>query len=170
MTIKEKFMNETGKDFFRGFALEMPEFKIDFYLQEGELKAGSKTLQVLHTPGHSPGHVCILVGDILLCGDHILARTIPQQWPESLAACAGLSHVLLEATGEGHCALPVELLAAVTKIGDASCLEPLAAAYADDETLKRMTNEEFAGIMASEDTKEGLTAFIEKRPPNWQGR
>ncbi len=25
-------------------------------------------------------------------------------------ACAGLSHVLLEATGEGHCALPVELL------------------------------------------------------------
>ena len=32
----------------------------------------------------------------------------------------------------------------------------LAAASADDDTLKRMTNEEFAGIMASEDTKEGL--------------
>lgn len=46
----------------------------------------------------------------------------------------------------------------------------LAAAYADDDTLKQMTNDEFAGIMSSEDTKEGLTAFIEKRPPNWQGR
>jgi enoyl-CoA hydratase len=46
----------------------------------------------------------------------------------------------------------------------------LAAASADDETLKQMTNAEFAGIMASEDTKEGLTAFIEKRPPNWQAR
>ena len=46
----------------------------------------------------------------------------------------------------------------------------LAAAHEDDETLKRMTNDEFAGIMASADTKEGLTAFIEKRLPNWQGR
>jgi enoyl-CoA hydratase len=46
----------------------------------------------------------------------------------------------------------------------------LAAAYEDDETLKKMTNDGFAGIMASEDTKEGLAAFIEKRAPNWQAK
>lgn len=45
-----------------------------------------------------------------------------------------------------------------------------AAAYEDDETLKRMTDDAFRRIMGSEDTKEGLTAFIEKRAPNWRGR
>jgi enoyl-CoA hydratase len=33
-----------------------------------------------------------------------------------------------------------------------------------------MSNTEMAQVMSSEDTKEGLTAFIEKRAPNWKGR
>ncbi|MGA0878662.1 MAG: enoyl-CoA hydratase-related protein [Ilumatobacteraceae bacterium] len=46
----------------------------------------------------------------------------------------------------------------------------LAAAYESDENLKTLTNTLFATVMASEDTKEGLTAFIEKRAPDWKGR
>jgi enoyl-CoA hydratase len=45
-----------------------------------------------------------------------------------------------------------------------------AAASEDDETLKEMTNKAMSVVMASEDIKEGLTAFIEKRTPNWKGR
>ena len=37
-------------------------------------------------------------------------------------------------------------------------------------SIKWVTNKEFAAVLSSEDTKEGLTAFIEKRPPNWQGK
>lgn len=45
-----------------------------------------------------------------------------------------------------------------------------AASTEDDAALIARTNDAFSRIMASADTKEGLEAFIEKRPPNWQGR
>ncbi len=46
----------------------------------------------------------------------------------------------------------------------------LASAYDDEDSLKHLTDVEFMKVMQSEDTKEGLTAFIEKRAPNWQAR
>jgi enoyl-CoA hydratase len=46
----------------------------------------------------------------------------------------------------------------------------LASEYADEDTLKRMTDAAMGKMMASEDLKEGLTAFIEKRAPVWLGR
>ncbi len=45
-----------------------------------------------------------------------------------------------------------------------------AAATEDDDTLKAMTDAAMAKVMRSEDLKEGLTAFIEKRAPQWTGR
>lgn len=56
---EEKFMQEVGSNFYRAFGMEMPEIKVDFFLQEGELKLGAKKLQVLHTPGHSPGSISL---------------------------------------------------------------------------------------------------------------
>ena len=51
-------------------------------------------LEIIHTPGHSPGHVCIRTGNLLITGDHVLPRTVPQTWPESIAAYLGLGHYL----------------------------------------------------------------------------
>ncbi len=72
---EEKFMAENGRDFYRAFGLEMPEVKIDFHLQEGELQCGSRTLQVLHTPGHSPGSISLYWPEkkALFTGDAVFA-------------------------------------------------------------------------------------------------
>ena len=45
-----------------------------------------------------------------------------------------------------------------------------AATTGTEDELKRMTDRASAAVMKSEDLKEGLQAFIEKRPPNWKGR
>ena len=51
-------------------------------------------MRFIHTPGHCPGQVCILLGDVLLSADHILAQTTPHQSPESITRYTGLGHYL----------------------------------------------------------------------------
>jgi enoyl-CoA hydratase len=46
----------------------------------------------------------------------------------------------------------------------------LEATNAEDEVGWKMSAEGMAKAMSSNDFKEGLTAFIEKRPPQWSGR
>jgi hydroxyacylglutathione hydrolase len=44
----------------------------DFLLDEGEeISFGNISLKVLHTPGHTPGSVCFLIGKHLISGDTI---------------------------------------------------------------------------------------------------
>ena len=43
------------------------------YDEGDELKLGTLTIQVLHTPGHSKGSVTLKVADVLFCGDTLFA-------------------------------------------------------------------------------------------------
>lgn len=55
--------------------LSMPEYMragltcTDFYSESSRLEFDSMHFQVLHTPGHSPGSVTLLCGDVMFCGD-----------------------------------------------------------------------------------------------------
>jgi glyoxylase-like metal-dependent hydrolase (beta-lactamase superfamily II) len=49
----------------------------DGFLAEGEnLNIGDLNVQVFHTPGHSKGGVCLLVGDTLFAGDTLFNSSI----------------------------------------------------------------------------------------------
>jgi glyoxylase-like metal-dependent hydrolase (beta-lactamase superfamily II) len=62
---------------------------VDFSLEEQTEIDG---MRFIHTPGHCPGQVCILIGDVLLSADHVLSRTTPHQAPESITHYTGLGH------------------------------------------------------------------------------
>lgn len=42
----------------------------------GRIQVGALEFQVLHTPGHTPGSVCFLTGDVLFSGDTLFANSI----------------------------------------------------------------------------------------------
>lgn len=46
--------------------------------------------EVCHTPGHSPGHICLKVGPVLFLGDHMLSLTTPHQVPKTSWQGVGL--------------------------------------------------------------------------------
>lgn len=43
--------------------------KPDVLIEEGELTIGGIRLTVIHTPGHTPGSVCVIVGNRIFTGD-----------------------------------------------------------------------------------------------------
>jgi len=47
-------------------------------LQDGQrIDLGSDQLEVIHTPGHSFGSICLRLGNSIFTGDHVLANTSP---------------------------------------------------------------------------------------------
>jgi len=47
-----------------------------FYDEGDQLALGSLTIRVLHTPGHSPGSVSLVVGDVLFSGDTLFCSSM----------------------------------------------------------------------------------------------
>jgi len=50
---------------------------IDIYIKDGDiLKIGNNEIKVIHTPGHTQGGVCYLIGDNLFSGDTVFREAV----------------------------------------------------------------------------------------------
>ncbi len=59
--------------------MAMPEVELttDNLLKDGDiLPLGNASLRIIHTPGHSPGGICILVDKLLFTGDTLFSNSI----------------------------------------------------------------------------------------------
>jgi enoyl-CoA hydratase len=110
-----------------------------------------------HAIGRGPALEVILTGEPL---------------PAQRAYELGLVNRLVEPgqAEEGARALAAQIMAAAPMAVWESRKVVMASQYENEETLRKMTNKAMATVMGSEDLKEGLTAFIEKRTPVWKGR
>ncbi len=53
------------------------ELIADLYVSDGDtLTVGTMNLKLLHTPGHTPGGMCIAVGDVVFSGDTLFEQSI----------------------------------------------------------------------------------------------
>jgi glyoxylase-like metal-dependent hydrolase (beta-lactamase superfamily II) len=61
-----------------GEALGIPDFEPGVLLREGDLKVGNLKFEVIHTPGHSPGSICLYWPDrkVLFTGDVVFNQGI----------------------------------------------------------------------------------------------
>jgi glyoxylase-like metal-dependent hydrolase (beta-lactamase superfamily II) len=65
---------------------------LDFTYEASDLRVGP--LEMIHLPGHCPGHVAIRLDDVIFCGDMVVEGVTPHLSPESINPYTGLDHYL----------------------------------------------------------------------------
>lgn len=78
-----------------------PAFRPDRRLADGDAVGG---LVAVHTPGHTPDHLCFLAGDVLFTGDHIMggSTVIMEDLASYLDSLRRLQTMTLRRLHPGH--------------------------------------------------------------------
>ena len=65
---------------------------VDFSYEAAGMRFGP--LEMIHLPGHCPGHVAMRLDDVIFCGDMVVEGVTPHLSPESINPYSGLDHYL----------------------------------------------------------------------------
>lgn len=72
------YLSREGGALYQMMGVTTPTVPVEFYLQEGVLQLGGSQYQIIHTPGHSPGAICIYWAErkVLVTGDLVFYRGV----------------------------------------------------------------------------------------------
>jgi len=65
---------------------------VDFTYEAADMRVGP--FEMIHLPGHCPGHVAIRLDDVIFCGDMVVEGVTPHLYPETISPYSGLDHYL----------------------------------------------------------------------------
>jgi len=65
---------------------------VDFAYEASDMHLAD--LEMIHLPGHCPGHVAMRLDDVIFCGDMVVEGVTPHISPESINPYSGLDHYL----------------------------------------------------------------------------
>src|SRR5574341_1351687 len=65
---------------------------VDFTYENIDMRLGP--FEMIHLPGHCPGHVAMRLEDVVFCGDMVVEGVTPHLSPESINPYSGLDHYL----------------------------------------------------------------------------
>jgi hydroxyacylglutathione hydrolase len=73
-----EWISTVGRQMAAAYGIDIDSFNPDFFLNEGELSINGLDFQVIHTPGHSPGSVCLYWPDhkALFTGDLVFKQGV----------------------------------------------------------------------------------------------
>ncbi len=72
-----QMLEEPGRKFAAKFGFNVITLPADALLHDGNtIKVGETTLKVMHTPGHSPGSICLIGDKEVFTGDTLFAGSI----------------------------------------------------------------------------------------------
>ena len=74
--LEKEMLSNPNMNFSNYFGKEL-KLTPDVYVEDGDiLNVGELELKFIHTPGHSPGGLCVLVEKILFSGDTLFSQSI----------------------------------------------------------------------------------------------
>ncbi|MDO4552233.1 MAG: MBL fold metallo-hydrolase [Bacillota bacterium] len=90
---EREMLEDSRKNFSREICGRDLSYEADRYVEDGDtMETGGMKLQFLATPGHTPGGMCILAGDVLFSGDTLFAQSVGRtdfpgsSWEELLSS------------------------------------------------------------------------------------